>query len=73
MLRIPRPLYHDPRRRRGFREHPRRKIVQGGQHELFELLLQGDTIPALEKGAAVYPKASATRRLAVAGYLLRRC
>src|SRR6185437_13913835 len=35
---------------RCFRKHPRRKIPQGSQHELFKLRLQGDAIPGMEGG-----------------------
>jgi hypothetical protein len=46
VLRVFRPFDDYGSRRRRFREQPCRKIVQGGQHELFKLLLQGDAIPA---------------------------
>jgi hypothetical protein len=55
MLRIPRTLDDDGSCCGRFGEKAARKIVQGGQHELFELLLQGDAVPA-DGGTAVYPK-----------------
>jgi hypothetical protein len=33
-------------------------MVQGGQHELFKLLLQGDAIRRHGEGAGVYPKSA---------------